>query len=307
MNKDIKIEHYLLQLDRELQGLPVSQRAEIITEIKSHIMDSETKYADNPNHGIDRILQDLGTPQSVAQRYLSAKGVVYSKPRRSGAWVKWLAIGTVAFFGLIFFAGMSAIWYFSPLVKVDEEKGRVVLLGGLIDVNEKIGKVKIGDMEVNGSLDGDFEVTGEQEMTGNVRSLKIPFNTAKLDLSAATGRKITWDCRATSEAAPEVAVVAGVMTLNLDKLNLAKCTVSIPLGISTEVRGVNGHMDVENPGGPLDIALDNGKVNIKTDPSKVYDFEVKVKNGLQDFFPRSNAKGALKVKVSVVNGLVKKE
>jgi hypothetical protein len=301
MNKDIKIEHYLLQLDRELQALPVSQRAEIITEIKSHITDAEAKS------DVDTVLRDLGSPQAVAQRYLAAKGVSYAKPRRSGAWVKWLAIGTVAFFGLVFFAGMSAIWYFSPLVKVDEDKGRVVLLGGLIDVNEKIGKVKIGDMEVNGSLKDDVEVRGEKMLSGNVKSLKIPFNTAKLDLAPATGRTITWDCRAASSASPEVAVAAGVMTLNLDNLNLAKCTVSIPLGISTFVTGVNGHMDVTKPGGNLEIVLDNGKVNIKPDPSKTYDFEVKVKNGLQDFFPRSNAKGALKVKVSVVNGLVKKE
>ncbi len=307
MNKDIKIEHYLLQLDRELRALPVSQRAEIITEIKSHITDSEAKYADDPTHNTNTILRDLGTPQAVAQRYLAAKGVAYSRPRRSGAWVKWLAIGTVAFFGFVLFAGMSAIWYFSPLVKVDNENGRVALLGGLIDVNEKIGQVKIGDFVMNDAVKDGVVVHGEEEMSVNVRALKIPFNTAKLDLAVAVGRKITWDCRAASQVNPEVVVVAGVMTLNLDKLNLAKCTVSIPLGIATEVRGVNGHMDIESPGGPLDIALDNGKVNIKTDPSKVYDFEVKVKNGLQDFFPRSVSKEAVKVKVSVINGLVKKE
>jgi|GEM_PF-2765677 len=307
MNKEIKIEHYLLQLDRELQALPVSQRAEIITEIKSHITESDAKYAGDPQHDIDAILRDLGAPQTVAQRYLSAKGVPYTRPRRSGAWVKWLAIGTVAFFGLVFFAGMSAIWYFSPLVKVDNENGRVVLLGGLVDVNEKIGQVKIGDLVMNEASGDGVIVKGEEELNGDVQSLKIPFNTAKLDLSVGAGRKITWDCKAASQAMPEVAVVAGVMTLNLDKLNLARCTVSIPLGLATEVRGVNGHMDVVRPGGPLDITLDNGKVNIKPDPSKVYDFEVKVKNGLQDFFPRSNAKEALKVKVSIVNGLVKKE
>lgn len=302
MTKEIKIEHYLLQLDQQLGGLPVSQRAEIITEIKSHIVDAEAKSGD-----VDAVLRDLGDAGSVARKYLAAKGVAYAPARTSRKWVKRLAIGTVAFFALVFFAGMSAIWYFSPLVKVDEQRGRVVLLGGLIDVNEKIGKVKIGDMEVNGSLNDDVEVKGEEEITGAVKTVKIPFNTAKLDLAPSSGTKITWDCRAASQAAPEVAVSAGVLTLNLDKLNIAKCTVSIPAGLFTEVRGVNGHMDVENPNGPLQITLDNGKVNIKPDPSKVYDFEVKVKNGLQDFFPRSNARDALKVKVNVVNGLVKKE
>jgi hypothetical protein len=210
--------------------------------------------------------------------------------------VKWLAIGTVTFFGLILFAGMSAIWYFSP-INGASENASVVRLGGWT----------VGDFASTHPANDTVVVRGEKEMLGSVRALKIPFNTAKLDLAFAVGRKIAWDCRADSSKPPEVVVVAGVMTLNFDKLNLAKCTISIPLGISTQVRGVNGHMDVESPGGPLDIALDNGNVNIKTDPSKIYDFEVKVKNGLQDFFPRSLAKEALKVKVSVVNGLVKKE
>ncbi len=291
MDKDIKIEHYLRQLDRELRGLPVSQRAEIITEIKSRLANLE-----NP--------EDLGSARAVAATYLTAHGVRAPQTRK---WVKRLAIGTVVFFGLIIFAGMSAIWYFSPLVKVDEKHGHISLLGGLIDVDERIGKIKIGDLEVNGNLHDDVEVKGESDITAQVRAIKIPFNTAKLDLATAVGQKISWDCRATSMVAPDLAVAAGVLTLNLDKLNLAKCTVSIPAGLSTEVKGVNGHMDVVSPSGPLSITLDNGKVNIKPDPKKVYDFEVRVKNGLQDFFPRSNAREAVKVKVSVVNGMVKKE
>ncbi len=308
MNREVKLEHYLLQLDRELKPLPVSRRAEIITEIKAHVIDAEAKMTGDPERAIDRVLEDLGSPKMVAHKYLAEKGIAVERPRRrGGAWFKWLAIGTVAFFGLVFFAGMSAIWYFSPLVKIDDEKGRILLLGGLIDVNEKIGQVKIGDLLVNAGGGDGVEVKGEETLTGSVRVLKIPFNTAKLDLSVAAGRKITWDCKAASQTAPEVAVVAGVMTLNLDKLNLVKCAVAVPLGLATEVRGVNGHMDIEKPGGPLDIALDNGKVNIKTDPARTYDFEVKVKNGLKDFFPRSAAKNALKVKVNVINGLVKKE
>jgi len=304
MNKELKIEFYLQQLDRELHTLPVSQRAEIITEIKSHITDSGEK---DPARDIDSILQDLGSPRAVAERYLAIKGVPYARPSRRGPLFKWLAIGTVAFFGMIFVSAMMMIWYFSPVIQVDKEMGRVVLLGGLIDVNEKLGQVKVGDLVVNDAITDGVIVQGEEVMSAAVRFLKIPFNTAKLDLSVSTDGRLTWNCRAASNASPEVAVVAGVMTLNLDKLNLAKCSVAIPSGLSTEVRGVNGHMDVNSPAGALDIALDNGKVNIHPDPKRVYDFDVKVKNGLKDFFPRSNDKTALKVKVNVINGLVKKE
>lgn len=303
MNKEVRIEHYLLQLDRELQALPVSQRAEIITEIKSHIMESIDK---DPSRSIDTILQDLGGPRTVAERYLSAKGVAYSQPRRTGRWVKWLAIGTVAFFAVIFISGIMMIWYLSPLIQVDKNGGRVTLLGGLIDVNEELGQVKIGDLVVNNALKDSVVVQGEETLDAAVRLLKIPFNTAKLDLSVSSDNKVSWDCQVAAETAPEVAVQAGVMTLNLDKLSLAKCSVAIPESISTEVRGVNGHMDIDLAG-ELDLKLDNGKVNIHPDPRKVYDYQVKVKNGLQDFFPRSNDKEAVKVKVSVINGLVKKE
>lgn len=308
MNNDIKIEYYLLQLDRELKPLPVSERAEIITEIKSHIREASEK---DPSRPIDRILQeDFGLPKVVAGRYLSAKGLKPSSGGERGKKVfKWLAVGTVAFFAFIFFAGMMAVWYFSPLIKVDNEKGRVVLLGGLIDVNEQIGQVKVGDLVVNDALKESVEIHGDEDVwEKGIRLIKIPFNTAKLDVSHTEKRRLVWDCKVSADAeSPQVDVSAGVLTLNLDRLNLAKCAIRIPIGMRTEIQGVNGSMEVEYPRESLDISLNNGRVKILPDPRQVYDFDVKVKNGLQDFFPRSNDKGAVKVKVSVVNGMVKKE
>ena len=299
MTDELKIERYLLLLDRELSGLPTSQRAEIITEIKSHIKEAPG--------GVDRALNNLGSPQTVAEKYLAARGMAFRRARASTRWFKWLAIGTVGFFACVILLGLTAIWYFSPLVKVDHETGKIALLGGLINVDDDIGRIKIGELIVNDAVGEGVSVKGEEPVSAAVRALRIPFNTAKLDLAVSEAGKITWDCQVATDEAPEVAMEAGVLTLNLDKLNLAKCTVGIPKGLHTEVRGVNGHMDIAKPGGPLDIKLDNGKVNILPDPSRVYDFEVKVKNGLQDFFPRSSAKQALKVKVNIVNGMVKKE
>ncbi|HMN67618.1 MAG TPA: hypothetical protein PKC28_03680 [Bdellovibrionales bacterium] len=306
MNNETKIEFYLLQLDRELGALPVSQRAEIITEIKSHIRDASEK---DPGRPLEQILADLGTPRAVAERYLAFKGVaprpVRNRPRRV---LKWLAVGTVATFALIFFTGLTAIWYFSPLIKVDGEKGRVVLLGGLIDIDEEIGQVKVGDLVMNDALREGVKVQGEEDLAGkDVRVIKIPFNTAKLEILHALDQKLSWDCKAAGESQPEVAISAGILTLNLDRLNLARCAIRMPTGATAQFRGVNGHMQIESPRDNLDIQLDNGKVEIATDSSRAYDFEVKVKNGLQDFFPRSTAKNAVKVKVNVVNGVVKKE
>ena len=53
MNKELIIEHYLSQLDRELQALPTGQRAEIITEIRSHILESSEN---NPLKNVQTLL-----------------------------------------------------------------------------------------------------------------------------------------------------------------------------------------------------------------------------------------------------------
>lgn len=310
MDKELKIEHYLLQLDRELSALPVGQRAEIITEIKSHIRDASEL---DPQRDLGAILADLGSAKSVAARYLIEKGMAQSAPKPSGGgkpWLKWLALGTVAFFAAIFISGIALIWYISPLIKVDKAQGRVSLLGGMIDVNEDLGEVKVGNLTVKEAFDekGSVQVEGARDLGKQVKLVRIPFNTAKLDLEAGKSSRLAWKCDISHRSVnPKVEVASGVATLNLDALNLAKCLISLPYGTMTEIRGVNGHMDVEKPSSALDIELSNGKVNIVADPKRTYDFDVNVKNGLQDFFPRSASTDAVKVRVNVTNGMVKKE
>ncbi len=304
-SKELRIEHYLLQLDRELRPLTVSQRAEIITEIKSHITGVLEK---DPTRDIENILNGLGAPKAVAEPYLTSKGLKSASPPRTGRWLKWLAVGTVAFFAFIFIAGLSAIWYLSPLVQVDESQGRIRLLGGMIDVNEKLGHVKLGGLEINDAMKVGFETGGEEDLTNQeIKMIKIPFNTARLNIEPDPGKLMRWKCSASTKQSPKAEVVAGVLSLNLDALDLAKCTIALPRGIASDFKGVNGQMEISVPGDPMNISLVNGKVNIRLDPNLIYDFQVKVKNGLQDFFPRSVKANAIKMKVDVVNGLVKKE
>lgn len=308
MNNDLKIEYYLSQLDRELQAFSVSQRAEIVTEIKSHIRESMDRESAKP---VDQILQDLGTPRQVAERYLVAKGMPLAPPRRSGKVFKWLAIGTVGFFALLFFGGIMAAIYLRPFVKFDESTGEVKVLGGLIDVNMKdeMGQVKIGELTLSDrGIENGVTVEGKEDLSGKqVKIIRIPFNTAKLEIKYNTDSLLNWECKSAGQGTLAPETEAGVLTLNLDKLNLAKCSIALPSKVDVQFRGVNGHMDVDYPNDNMDIELNNGKVNIRPDPGVAYDFDVKVKNGLQDFFPRSKEKNAVKVKVSVVNGLVKKQ
>ncbi|NJL25892.1 MAG: hypothetical protein HC902_12480 [Calothrix sp. SM1_5_4] len=208
MNKELKSEYYLRQLERELKVLPAGERAAIVTEIESHIGRVERGAP------VEKVLSDMGAPLTVARRYLSAKGVPESG---GGRWLRWFAIATVVFFGLIFTSGLALVWHLSPIIKVDGAKGRVTLLGGLIDVNEELGQVKVGDLVVNDAEEPSVRVEGERDLgDGDVKLIRIPFNTAKLEVRASSGSTLAWKCRAASREAPKVDTAAGILTLDLD-------------------------------------------------------------------------------------------
>ncbi len=322
MNKELILEHYLSQLDRELQALPTGQRAEIITEIRSHILD---KSAADANQTMQNILNGMGSPKEVAARYLEQKGVKPWTPSPARNWLKWIAISFAAMVAFVIVSTIATIWYFSPLISVDEKAGRVTLLGGVIDVNEKTGEVKVGGIHVKEDIDlqisskdndytfrmnngGANRSEGERDLSGqNVRLIKIPFNTAKIAVVVGLDGKFKWDCKNMGSNPPPLTINAGVMTFDLNKVSMAKCELSVPEAVKVELKGVNGSLSLDEPRSDLDIHVTNGKIGIRPDRSKVYDFEVKVLNGMHDNFDRSSDKQALKVKVDVVNGVVKKE
>ncbi len=227
---------------------------------------------------------------------------------RRGRVLKWLAIGTVAFFGLIFLSGLTALRYLSPVLSFDEKSGRIVALGGLIELDEELNQMHLGNMQLPRGLQQEStEYSGEQELSpGRVEKIRVPFNTAKLEVTGTNEKAVRWKCRSMG-AGPQPTIAAGVLNFNLDGLNLAKCSIAIPLGLVAEFVGINGQLNVKDPSDSMTISLVNGKVNIQLDPTLVYDVDVNVKNGLADFFPRSSDKKAIKLSVDVVNGLVKQD
>jgi hypothetical protein len=311
MNGELKIENYLAQLDQELSALPISQRAEIITEIKSHILETTDK---NPERALDSVLADLGQPSVVAERYLSAKGVARVPPK-SGGWVKRLAIGFAVFFAAILILpvvlAMAGFWYLSPLIQVNESKGHVRLLGGLVDITEDPSgdQLKIGDLHFSRDERAKTaNISGEMDLADqNVTLIKIPFNNGKLEVLPSADRKIQWQCKTLGAEEAKATNDAGIVTFNLDSARFAKCAFHLPSGTKTEIKGNNGKMEIVHPQSHMDVAMNNGKVEVKPDPSRVYDFQVKVLNGETDSFPHSEAKDAVHVNIDLVNGKVSKE
>lgn len=288
MSEDSRIESYLSRLDRWLRELPVGRRAEIVTEVKAEILSNLEK---SRTKDVDSVLNNLGMPKIVAERYLAMKGLRAS--RNSGKWFKWLAIGTVALFAVILIAGIKLFWRIKPLA----EWG-----------NFQLSQMRIGSMQMDRAISqNETTIEGKEDVVvKGIRTLKVPFNTARLTILQTTDKIIHWNCRSVGgELKPTID--AGILNFNLDTLNLARCQISIPQGLVAEFNGINGEMEIRHPSENMKVSLINGKVNIKLDPHQTYDVDVKIKNGLKDFFPRSKDKMAVKLKVDVVNGLVKKE
>ncbi len=80
MASDPAIEAYLDRLDRALEPMPASGRAEIVSEIKSHLLDAKRK---SPRRSMQSILDSFGDPRQVAERYLTERGLNSEDPNRS--------------------------------------------------------------------------------------------------------------------------------------------------------------------------------------------------------------------------------
>lgn len=95
MTTEPKLESYLSELDKYLAQIPVSDRADIIIEIKSHVMDAQAK---KPSQDITAILNSLGDPESVAKRYLQERGIQITLPAKSSS-MMWLPAAIKPKFG----------------------------------------------------------------------------------------------------------------------------------------------------------------------------------------------------------------
>src|SRR5579872_5508182 len=128
MTTEPKLEAYLSALEKALGQIPVSDRADIIIEIKSHVLDAQQR---NPAYDLDAILSSIGDADSVAKRYLQERGLQPTKPSSSSSmtWlatsIKWLVVGLLGIFAIFVIAVAVLIWRFTPLISVDEKTNHV--------------------------------------------------------------------------------------------------------------------------------------------------------------------------------------
>jgi len=305
-----ELEYYLARLEKSLGPIAISEKAEIITEIKSHVLEA---LSSDDERSIGHILAALGEPEQVANKYLLERGLKPQNPPRHPI-VKWLTIGFLGTFAMSIFTFFIIVWKFSPLVKVDEEKGHVQILGGLIDVQEEGAKVKISgkgdlffdrDFSLNINEDG-VAFSGQEKVSqDDVKKIQLLFSNGTILVKNSKDQSFRYDCKLKGfEGEVKPLTNDGVLTLNLTKSALSHCEVELPELINLLTDGKNGKLEIKKIKNNYIIKLLNGSVDIQPDQGIKYRYQMDVKNGKVDTFDSSLEEGALTANVSVLNGLI---
>ena len=310
METNPKIENYLAILERSLKQLPVSDRAEIVTEIKSHILSALER---DPNASVDSVLHALGEADTVANRYLAERGHALVKPSVSPI-VKWLVVGFLGTFGLLLFFVAAIAYKFSPLIRIDGDQDRVTLLGGLVDIDGNKDTLSIGGAEITGSSThsgwsfsgGSREVNGHATVAeGSDTRLLVSATNAKIQVRYSDQPELGWTCRIEKDKAePKVAEKDHQLTLDLMYLTGVKCDLRVPAKHALTLRVGNGKIMVEKPRGNLDITLSNGTLALAPDAALKYHYDLHVTNGKVAGFESSDGPDAIQIHAEVSNGKV---
>lgn len=307
MTTQPQLERYLLDLDKALGPVAMSERAEIITEIKSHILEAEKR---SPEKSMTKILEDLGSPEQVANRYLLERGLKTTPPPKARTWapvVKWLSIGSLGLFSVSVAFLAFVIWKFSPVIQIDGEKETVSILGGLIQVDGKEGKLQVGTTTMRGDHQGQ-RYDGKKELKDPEKySLLVSFTNAKIELNNSLGSDLSWSCKMSGMPTDLFKENKTQLTLDLSSVAGTKCSITLPKGMKIALKGANAKVEIEKPRYHIDVNVANGKVELLPDPNQSYNFDTQVTNGKTDHFESKDSPNSYKVAIHLANGVIQKD
>ena len=302
MSGNIVLEQYLLELENRLKALGPSERSKIVYETYQHVLESKQKF---PEKTIDEILSDLGPADLLANHHLLDKGQRTFRANKHPflKWITGIFFGSIAFFCLII--GLL-IWKFTPVFKIDEKTQRVVILGGLIDVNGISGKIKVGDTyqfvqnkytnQFNGSMDIPKEEFDE---------LIVNFKSGTIDIRSSLNSTLSWDCQL--ELPPNkdfVNVGTDIVEIDLEKTGGSSCQIEVPPHLKLTVDGKEGQVTLTEPDNDSFVEIKNGNVALSPNPELDYKYDLKVDNGTIGEFFNSENDSAIEIRVNITNGSI---
>jgi hypothetical protein len=296
MNRDPRLERYLTTLESALKPFPVGDRAEIITEIRSHVLSALER---DPSANVETILAALGEPEIVANRYLLERGLKPAKPPISPI-VRWIVIGFLGTFAMVLLFAGFVIAQFSPIVKVDEKENKVEILGGMIKVDGANERVTINGLVGDGSL---TSFKGSEPYEAG-RELFVKFNSGSLVVERSHDSEFQFECMGLNSDSSSAGAWNHVSTLDLSSMPNTQCELEVPAGVILHVNGESGSIAFENADFDLDAELSRGKISFEAKRNVPYKFDIKVDSGKADSFESSTDPKARQARLHVGSGRI---
>ena len=163
---------------------------------------------------------------NLLNEYLISKGHYPIKPQ-SKFW-KYFFITIVSLAVIFISSGYFLVSKFTPLIKVDDKKGRVIILGGLIDVNSDLGTVKIND-HFDMNMKNTHSFKGEQ-IINNVKNIVFHFSNGKFTVLTSQNSKMKWDCKLSQQVTNNPITIDKKQNifLNFSNFKGVQCDLFIP-------------------------------------------------------------------------------
>jgi len=303
MTTEPRLESYLTSLDRSLASLPLSDRAEIVTEVKHHIRDARER---DPGQDIDILLASFGDPDVVASRYLTeeSRGMRQAPASPRGLITKWVTIAFLGSFVLVLFFLGGLAWKFSSWLSPDEGRSNVSALTELMDVDSKgSARFRPGDRQ---SFKGRKHID-----PGSFDQVGIQFTNAKLEVSTSKAPELRWSCEYLGAKQSDLLkedTQTKALLFTLGHVAAVECDLQIPQGIRVAINGANAQIAFDEPRFDLDVRVTNGQVDFSPHRHDRYNYDVKVTNGAVDAFT-STGQGAdaYQIMIRLTNGQVEKQ
>lgn len=256
---------------------------------------------------IVRIHRLLGGPRVVANSIRLRTGHALKGSRAQST---RQAVAMVLGVGSLFMLVLVGVlwWKFTPILSV--EQSRVQVLGGLIDIDNRLGQVKVGDSfefsdtQYKNVFEGSYDIPDEI-----VEDVLLEFDRGQMELSYVDSNRISWECKISSEPSDGfITQEKELVTISLKKSGGADCTFKMPVRLKYTINGDAGKVDIIVPANDTFIQLGSGLVLIHPDSELSYRFDIRVGQGMVDpAFAAISQEGGIEVKVDVGTGSVEKK
>lgn len=297
--------NYLSIVEANLKDINPIERAKVIIEVENQVKESTLKY---PEKTIHQILEDLGTPDHLANHYRLQKGLKTFKEKKPFSFLRFL-LSLIIFFTLFMTTlTLVAIWKFSPVFEVNEKENRVVILGGLIELDGKSGKTKIMnsyqylDNQYTNSFEGSIDIIDNE-----FEELVVNFKSGTLIFNAVNSQILSWNCQLDSPPKEEYINKSNeIIELDFETLKGVSCTISIPSNMKVTADGHDARVEVNEPLSDIYVEIKYGTVVFTPNPETDYKYEVNVDAGEKARFINSENEDAIEINLTVKEGNILK-